>query len=65
MRARNKPKQKEAKVLIIRIKKFLLKFKSFNKLENLNLVFAPKIAPRETNKISVIYYYLIFTHPLL
>ena len=51
---RKKPRQKEAKVLIIRIKKHLLKFNLSNLLEISNLVLAPKIAPSETNKTSAI-----------
>ena len=63
---RNKPREKEEKVLIIRIEKSFLKFKMPKLWRILNLVLDPKIAPKETNIISAIYYIsLIFTHPLL
>ena len=66
MKERNKPRQKEAKVLIIKIKKSLLKFNCSNFLKSINLELAPKIAPSETNKNSGTYTIsLIFTHPLL
>ena len=48
MRERNKPRQKEEKVLIIEIKKSLFKFNFSNLLRTLNLAFAPKMAPKET-----------------
>ena len=48
----NKPRQKEAKALIIKIENSFLNFRFPNLLEILNLVLAPRIAPRETKKIS-------------
>ena len=49
---KNKPRKKEAKVFTVKILLCLFIFKLSSFFEIINLVLAPKTAPKETNIIS-------------